>query len=84
MMTIRTRRALQTVLYVAVGVATSVAVLIAVAFSLLVLVPALSQLTAASVDDSLDSRVLSAVSFSKYADNETLSLIHISEPTRPY
>jgi len=61
---------LQTLLYISVGVATSVAVLIAIAFSLLVLVPALSQVTA-GIGDSLDSRVLGAVSFSKYAANET-------------
>jgi len=61
---------LQTLLYIVVGVATSVAVLIACAFSLLVLVPTLSQVTA-GVDDSLDSRVHNAVNFSKYATNET-------------
>jgi len=61
---------LQTLLYIVVGVATSVAVLIACAFSLLVLVPTLSQVTA-GVDDSLDSRVRNAVNFSKYATNET-------------
>ena len=61
---------LQTLLYIAVGVVTSVAVPIAMAFSLLVLVPALSQLTA-GIDHSLDTRVLGAVSFSKYDANDT-------------
>jgi len=61
---------LQTHLYIAVGAATSVAVLVATAFSLLVLVPTLSQVTA-GVDNQLDARVLSAVSFSKYATNST-------------
>jgi len=57
-------------LYIVVGVATSVAVLVATAFSLLVLVPTLSQVTA-GVDDSLDARILSTVNFSKYATNRT-------------
>jgi len=57
-------------LYIAVGVVTSVAVVIAMAFSLLVLVPALSQLTA-GIDHSLDTRVLGAISFSKYDANDT-------------
>jgi len=41
------------------------------AFSLVVLVPVLNQIIAGSVDDSLDSRALNAVSFSKYATNAT-------------
>jgi len=57
-------------LYIMLGVVISVAVLIAIAFSLIVLVPTLCQVTA-RVDDSLDSRVLNAVNFSKYATNET-------------
>lgn len=65
-------RRVKTLLYIVVGVATSVAVLIACAFSLLVLVPTLSQVTA-GVDDSLDSRVRNAVNFSKYATNETVT-----------
>ena len=55
------------------GVATSAAVLVATAFSLIVLVPALCQVTA-GIDDSLDSRVLNAVNFSKYATNTTYVL----------
>jgi len=54
-----------------VGVVTSAAVLVATAFSLLVLVPALVQVTADIDDDTLDLRVLSTVNFSKFAANET-------------
>ena len=50
---------------------TSCSVLVAMAFSLVVLVPVLNQIIAGSVDDSLDSRALNAVSFSKYATNAT-------------
>lgn len=57
-------------MYIAVGVAASVAVLIATAFSLFVLVPALSQVTV-GIDDSLDNRVLNAINFSKYDTNTT-------------
>jgi len=57
-------------LYIAVGVATSASVLVATAFSLIVLVPVLSRVTA-GIDDSLDDRVLSAVNFSKFATNKT-------------
>ena len=57
-------------LYIAVGTVTSVAVLVAIAFSLLVLVPAVIQL-AVGIDDSLDARVLNATSFSKFATNKT-------------
>ena len=64
------QKLLQTQLYIAVGVATSVAVLVASAFSLQVLVPALSQVTG-GIDASLDTRVLNAVNFSKYNANET-------------
>jgi len=63
-------------LYIAVGAVTSVAVLVAIAFSLLVLVPAVIQLTV-GIDDSLDVRVLNATSFSKFANNKT----YVCDPT---
>ena len=60
-----------------VGVVTSAAVLVATAFSLLVLVPAVVQVTA-DIDDTLDLRVRNTVNFSKFAANGTYVRCHAS------
>ena len=61
-------------MYIVVGAVTSVAVLVDTAFSLLVLVPALSQVTA-GIDDSLDDRVFNTVNFSQFVTNTTYATL---------